>query len=191
MRVLVGCEFSGLVRDAFRARGHDAWSCDLLRSERGGPHIIGNVLDYLNASWDMLIQFAPCTYSTNSGVRWLYNADGVKVLSRWRNMRSGAKLFNRLMSTDIPRICGENPVPHRYAREIMGCYTQIIQPWQFGHNETKKTCLWLKGLPELKPTKVVSGREPRVHYAAPGVNRWKERSRTLQGVANAMAEQWG
>lgn len=192
MRVLIACEFSGIVRDAFAARGHDAWSCDLLPTERPGNHIQGNLFEHLQKRWDMMIFHWPCTLLCNSGVRWLYGGKGLERDStRWMDMMDSACSFRRILDCNIPKIAGENPIPHRYAKEIMGDYTQVIQPWQFGHGETKATCLWLRGLPPLRPTNVVSGRTPRVHHASPGPNRWKERSRTYRGIADAMAEQWG
>ncbi len=195
MRVLIACEFSGIVREAFRALGHDAWSCDLLPAEDGSPsHTTGDVrCGILDDGWDLLIHHTPCTYATNAGARWLYvgGRGTVRDEERWRQMEAGAALFQECQSADIPRICGENPIPHRYALALMGPYAQTIQPWQFGHGETKATCLWLKNLPNLVPTKIVEGRVPRVHHASPGPNRWKERSRTLTGIAQAMAEQWG
>lgn len=197
MRVLVACEFSGVVRDAFRARGHDAMSCDLLETEAPGPHYKGDARDILEARgydefrgrvpWDMLIAFPPCTYLCNSGVRWLHTQEG-----RWGKMREAAQFFSALLDAPIERIAIENPVMHGYAKEIIGQQqTQTIQPWQFGHGEIKATCLWLKGLPPLEPTDIVEGRKARVHRASPGPDRWKERSRTLPGIAKAMADQWG
>lgn len=191
MRVLVACEFSGIVRDAFLAKGHDAVSCDLLPTERSGPHIQGDVLEVIGGRWDMMIFHWPCTRLCNSGVRWLYGGRGnTRDASRWKAMERDAQMFRRLLDSEIPKIAGENPIPHRYAKEIMGDYNQVIQPWQFGHGETKATCLWLKNLPHLKPTRIVSGRLPRVHHASPGPERWKERSRTFPGIAEAMATQW-
>lgn len=190
MRVLVACEFSGIVRDAFRARGHDAVSCDLLPSERPGPHYTGSIerfLQYSPDQFDLLVAHPPCTYLANSGVRWLH-----EIPDRWEQMVEGARLVRWLLELPIPRIAVENPIMHKYARAIVGRrQDQIIQPWQFGHGETKATCLWLKGLPLLQPTDVVEGRTPRVHHASPGPDRWRERSRTLQGIADAMADQWG
>ena len=193
MRVLVACEFSGIVRDAFIAAGHDAVSCDLLPSERPGPHIVGDarVIATPAGRWDLLIAHPPCTYLANSGVRWLYGGKGtVRDESRWRRMEDAAILFRTLLDhAPIPMVAVENPIMHRHAG--LPKPTQIIQPWQFGHPETKATGLWLRGLPPLVPTDVVDGRTPRVHYASPGPDRWKERSRTLPGIAAAMAEQWG
>lgn len=189
MRVLVACEFSGVVREAFRARGHDAWSCDLLPSERPGYHLCGDVLAVLGQGWDLAICFPPCTYLCNSGVRWLYGKDGKRNSDRWDSMFSATEFFNAMLDAPIARIAVENPIPHGHA--MIRKYDQIIQPWQHGHGESKATCLWLRGLPLLVPTKDVPGRQPRVHHASPGPDRWKERSRTLPGIAKAFAEQWG
>lgn len=193
MRVLIACEFSGVVRRAFRARGHDAWSCDLLPAEDGSEfHYQGDVigLNLLRLEWDLLIAHPPCTYLANSGVRWLYGGKGkVRDPERWAEMERAADFFNALWLHDCPRVCVENPIQHRHAG--LPKPTQIIQPWQFGHPETKATCLWLRGLEPLVPTNIVDGRKPRVHHASPGPDRWKERSRTLQGIADAMASQWG
>lgn len=192
MRVLVACEFSGIVRDAFRARGHDTWSCDLLPSELPGPHLQCDVFTVLDRGWDMMIFHWPCTRLANSGVRWLYGGKGnIRDEQRWQLMEQDAYNFRKLLDCGIPRIAGENPIPHRYAREIMGDYSQTAQPWMFGHGETKATCLWLKNLPPLQPTNIVDGRRPRVHYESPSPDRWKERSRTFPGIAAAMATQWG
>lgn len=182
MRVLVACEFSGVVRSAFAALGHDAWSCDLLPSEKPGQHIQGDVLQLLaKTSWGLIVAHPPCTYLARSGARWWPGR---------RDEQQGALHFVRaLMEAASPRIAIENP-PGAIGSKIRPA-DQYIQPWQFGHGETKMTGLWLKGLPLLKPTKVVRGRSPRVHYVAPGPDRWKTRSRTLPGIAAAMAEQWG
>ncbi len=210
MRVLIACEFSGQVRRAFRARGHDAWSCDLLPAEDGSEfHFqqdISTVLameTHINKNWaydwDLLIAHPPCTYLCNSGVRWL--SSGITLNpERHAKMKEACDFFAQLYAAPIPKVCIENPVMHKYARDYLQetwrCLrhdarpTQTIQPWQFGHGEIKRTCLWLHGLPELKSTNIVEGRKPRVHYASPGPNRWKERSRTLEGIAKAMAEQW-
>lgn len=190
-KILIACEFSGVVRDAFIAKGHDAVSCDLLPTERPGPHIQGNVLDILNDGWDLMIAHPPCTYLCNSGVRWLYR--GVQLNEdRWYLMRKGSQFFKRLLDAGIPKICVENPIPHGYALKIIGRkYDQIIQPWQFGHGETKATCLWLKGLRKLGVTKLVTGRDGRIHKMTPSENRSKLRSITYQGIADAMAGQWG
>jgi hypothetical protein len=195
MKVLIACEFSGTVRDAFIEQGHDAISCDILPTEQPGPHYQGDVRYILNDGWDLMIAHPPCTYLANSGVSWLYRQEG-----RWEKMKEGALFFRDLLNADIPKICVENPIQHKYAREIIGeKYTQIVQPWQFGHPEQKATCLWLKNLPELQETQNViedmqklSDRErQRLHYLPPGKDRWKLRSKTYQGIANAMAEQWG
>ena len=195
VRMLVACEFSGIVRDAFAAKGWDAWSCDLLPSEKPGNHIQANMWGdgILHQNWDMLIFHLECTCMCNSGVRWLFRDRSKRIhTERWIRMVSDAKSFRDLMELPIPHIAGENPIMHKYAREIVGRGPdQIIQPWQFGHGETKATCLWLKNLPLLKPTNIVEGREQRIWKLPPGPNRWKERSRTLPGIAAAMAEQWG
>lgn len=184
MRCAVLCEFSGVVRDAFRARGHDAVSCDLLPSESPGPHIQGDCLAQDWSGFDLIVAHPPCTYLCNSGVRWLHTQPG-----RWDKMHEAADFFRSIQALPVARIAVENPIPHRHAK--LGKPTQSVQPWMHGHGETKATCLWLKGLPPLKPSKVVEGRTPRVHHASPGPNRWKERSRTLPGIASAMATQWG
>ncbi len=182
MRVLVACEFSGVVREAFRARGHDAVSCDLLPAEDGSPnHIQDDVLNRLT-SWDLMVAHPPCTDLAVSGARW-FRAKGPE-----RQIEALA-FVQRLMDAPIKRICVENPVSIISTR--IRKPDQIIQPWMFGHAEIKATCLWLKGLAPLNPTDIVEGRRPRVHFASPSPDRWKERSRTLRGIAAAMAEQWG
>lgn len=187
MKVLVACEFSGIVRDAFIRAGHDAVSCDLLPTEAPGPHIQGDVLAVLDAGWDLIVAHPPCTYLTNSGVRWLYSEP-----LRWQRLIEGAEFFRKMLEAPAPRVCVENPIMHGWAARIVGQrQTQVIQPWQFGHGETKATGLWLRGLEPLKPTDVVEGREARVHRMPPGPARWKERSRFFRGVAEAMADQWG
>ena len=188
MKVLVACEFSGIVRDAFIAKGHDAMSCDILPTESPGPHHQGNVLDIIYDGWDLMIAHPPCTYLTNSGVRWLHTQPG-----RWDQLRLAGEFFNRLLDAPINKICIENPIPHKYAIECMNGrrYTQLIQPWQFGHGETKATCLWLKNLPSLRHTNVVDGREQTIWKMPPSEDRWKKRSITYTGIANAMANQWG
>jgi hypothetical protein len=199
VRVLVACEFSGIVREAFRRRGHDAWSCDLLPSEDESPfHFEGDVLQALDGGWDLMIAHPPCTYLTNTAVCDLHKPRPSKRPSkalygaaRWQALEEACRLFNALQDAGIPRIAIENPVPHPFARYRVGRYSQIINPWEFGHGETKKTCLWLKNLPPLRATHIVAGRRQRVHYESPGPNRWKNRSRTYQGIADAMAEQWG
>ena len=181
MRVLVACEFSGTVRDAFKARGHDAWSCDLLPSETPGPHIQGDVLDVLGEGWDMLLAFPPCTHLASSGARWF--------AGKRREQAEALGFVLTLLEAPIPKIALENPVG--VISTAIRKPDQIIQPWQFGHGETKATCLWLKGLRLLEPTNVVDGREARVHKMPPSPDRWKERSRTYEGIAAAMAAQWG
>lgn len=194
MKVLIACEFSGIVREAFKARGHDAISCDLLDTEISGRHIKGDVISFLLqfpvGYFDLIIAHTPCTYNANSGVRWLRQKDGRFIKERYRKMVESCAFFNQIKSFS-DRVANEHPIPHKYALDHIGKYDQIIQPWQFGHGETKATCLWLKNLPKLKPTNIVDGREGRVHKEPPGPDRWKNRSRTFQGIANAMAEQWG
>lgn len=196
MKVLVACEYSGRVRDAFAALGHDAWSCDLLPSETEGNHFIGDALHVMKVEpWDLMIAHPPCTYLTNAGVCHLH-----KDKSRWDKMRDGAEFFKALLDAPIPRITVENPIIHKYAVEIIGRrQDQVIQPWMFGHSEQKATCLWLKGLPLLVPTnnvkedmmKLPANQRQRLHYLPPSPDRWKERSRTFIGIAEAMAQQWG
>ena len=181
MRVLVACEFSGVVRRAFRARGHNAWSCDLLDAEDGGQHIKGDVLKALNDGWDMMIAHPPCTHLAVSGARWFKD--------KWREQAEALDFVKALMDAPILRIAIENPISIISSR--IRKPDQIIHPWQFGHGETKATCLWLKNLPRLIPTQVVEGREARVHRMPPGPDRWKDRSRTYEGIAAAMADQWG
>ena len=181
MKVLVACEFSGVVRDAFTKCGHEAYSCDLIPSESPGRHIVGDCLELLDSSWDLLVAHPPCTHLAVSGARWFKE--------KQKEQAEALTFVQQLMDAPIPRICIENPVSIISTK--IRKPDQIIQPWQYGHGETKATCLWLKGLPLLRPTKVVEGRVSRVHFASPGPNRWKERSRTLVGIASAMAEQWG
>ena len=182
MKVLVGCEFSGVVRDAFLERGHDAWSCDLLPCEADPTrHIQGDVLSAISYGWDLAIFHPPCTHLAVSGARWFKD--------KKTEQESALEFVRVLLESPIPRIALENPV------SIISSHVrkpdQIIQPWMFGHGETKATCLWLKGLPKLVPTDIVGGREARVHNLPPSPDRWKERSRTFAGIAAAMAEQWG
>ena len=196
LRVLVACEFSGTVRRAFAALGHDAWSCDLLPAEDGSNHhITGDARDHLGDGWDLLmVAHPPCTRLCNSGVRWLSKAPPGRTLDDMRaELHEGAALFSDFWNAPIDRIAVENPVMHKHAKALIRNYVepaQSVQPWQFGHGETKRTCLWLKGLPALTPTDVVEGRTARVHLMPPGPNRWKERSRFFTGIANAMAAQW-
>jgi site-specific DNA-cytosine methylase len=181
MRVLVACEYSGVVRDAFIARGHEAVSCDLLPAEQGAPHFQGDVLYLLeHQRFDLMIAHPPCTHLAVSGARWFKE--------KQTEQAEALEFVRRLLDAPVPRIALENPV------SIISSHVrkpdQIIQPWQFGHGETKATCLWLKGLPKLVPTNVVAGRENRVHRMSPGPDRWRERSRTFAGIAEAMADQW-
>ena len=181
MRVLVACEFSGAVREAFRARGHDAWSCDLLPTEVPGQHIVGDVLEVLGDGWDLMVAHPPCTHLAVSGARWWKD--------KQQEQADALEFVRALMAAPIDRIALENPISK--ISSAIRKPDQIVQPWQFGHGETKATCLWLKGLPKLQPMDVVEGREPKVHHMAPGPNRWRERSRTYAGIAKAMAQQWG
>ena len=196
MRVLIACEFSGTVRRAFTARGHDAWSCDLLPAEDGSNrHIVGDARTLLNDGWDLLmVAHPPCTRLCNSGVRWLTKAPPGRTLAdMWAELETGAALFSAFWNAAIPRIAVENPVMHKHAKALIEGYAppaQSVQPWQYGHGEVKRTCLWLRGLPVLTPTDVVEGREARVHRMPPGPNRGKERSRFFSGIADAMADQW-
>jgi len=179
MRVLIACEYSGVVRDAFTSMGHDAWSCDLLPTEQPGQHYQGSVLDILYEDWDLMIGHPPCTYLAVSGIHW-----NKKRPDRAAKTKEGLEFVKSLMLAPIPRICIENPVS--VISTQLKKPSQIIQPWQFGHGETKATCLWLKNLPLLKATNIVEGREQRIWKMPPGPNRWKERSRTFTGIAQAM-----
>lgn len=195
----MACEFSGVVRDAFAAKGHNAWSCDLLPTERPGNHIQDDVLNHLNEDWDLMIAHPPCTYLTNAGVRHLHpqvaSRRGVRAkingAERWQEMEKAAHFFLALKRASIPCIAIENPIPHKYARWWIGPYQQRFQPWEFGVPETKPTCLWLKNLPPLMATIIETTRFARVHMTSPGPDRWKERSRTPEPIAQAMANQWG
>ena len=181
MRVLIACEYSGAVRDAFINNGHDAMSCDLLPTDVDGPHYQGDVFDVINDGWDLMIAHPPCTHLAVSGARWF--KDKVK------EQAESLEFVRRLMDAPIDKIAIENPISIISSR--IRKPEQIIQPWMFGHGETKATCLWLKGLPKLFATDVVEGREAKIHKMSPGPNRWKERSKTYQGIATAMANQWG
>jgi site-specific DNA-cytosine methylase len=180
VKILIACEYSGAVRDAFISRGHDAMSCDLLPTEARGPHYQGDVRDVLGDGWDLMICHPPCTHLAVSGARWFKD----KTVEQ----AEALDFVRLLLGADIPRIALENPVSIISSRVRKP--DQIIHPWQFGHGETKATCLWLKGLPKLRHTNVVEGREARVHKMPPGPDRWKERSRTFAGIAQAMADQW-
>jgi len=196
VKVLIACEYSGRVRDAFIAQGHDAISCDLLPTDAPGPHYQGDVFDLDLASFDLMVAHPPCTYLTNSGVTWLH-----KDLTRWAKLDEAAVFFKRLLNAPVPRLAIENPIMHKYAKERIGGVrqAQVIQPWMFGHPEQKATCLWLKGLPPLQPTHNVKAEmdalpdneRQRLHYLPPSPDRWKLRSTTFQGIADAMAAQWG
>lgn len=239
MRVLVACEYSGRVRDAFRAKGHDAWSCDLRESEDSSPfHIqcdvreilLGipagtyrggvefcdlsaydkelvnqDILDEDIAPWDMLIAHPECKYNTLAGVRWMYHPEDTHLPAAQRRRHpqypdrmdkflEGVEFFNLLKSSSIPKICIENSQPHGLAMQHIGKYTQIVQPWMFGEPYTKGAALWLIGLPPLVATHAKTDYDkiiPACHHASPGPDRERERSRTYQSIANAMAEQWG
>lgn len=195
MRVLIACEESGVVRDAFIKRGHDAVSCDLLPTRSPGPHFEGDISLLLGGNWDMMIAFPPCTYLANSGAKHLYKGmkkeNGI-CQSRWVKMIEAGDFLKSLLMAPIPKICIENPIMLGHAKKhcSIGHQSQIIHPWQHGHGESKSTCLWLKNLPKLQSTNIVEGREQRVWRMPPGPNRQRDRSKTYQGIADAMAEQW-
>lgn len=211
MRILIACEMSGVVREAFRRRGHDAWSCDILPPLDGSVHhITGDVLPHLRWGWDLLIGHPPCTYLSNTGSKHLYRKEdkgdgyGYHDWVRWENLRHAADFFVNLQRADIPKICLENPIPHKHAKQWIGNYSQIIHPWQHGQSINKPTCLWLKGLPLLEATKIVDKEEVIVFPSGKRMGKWyyetsclphKERatarSITFQGIADAMAQQWG
>lgn len=186
MKVLIACEFSGIVRDAFSKRGHDAWSLDVIPTERPGNHLQIPFEQFFYDpqavhSFDLMIAHPPCTHLAVSGARWFKDKQDEQI--------QALDFVRLLMQTQIERICIENPISIISSK--IRKPDQIIQPWMFGHGETKATCLWLKELPKLTPTNIVDGREARIHKMPPGPNRWKERSRTMQGIATAMANQWG
>jgi site-specific DNA-cytosine methylase len=181
IKVLIACEYSGVVRDAFLKQGHNAISCDLLPTEQPGPHYEGDVLDILNNGWDLMIAHPPCTHLAVSGARWFKD--------KQQEQKEALDFVRILLDAPIKHIALENPVSVISSK--IRKPDQIIQPWQFGHGETKKTCLWLKNLPPLQPTKIVEGREQRIWKLPPSKDRWKLRSITYQGIADAMAEQWG
>lgn len=195
MKVLVGCEFSGVVRRAFRDRGHDAFSCDLLPCEDGQDeyHLQCDVRDVIyQGDWNLAIFHPSCQFLCNSGVRWLFNKDGTKDIKRWDNLFKAREFFLTLFNSPIPKICIENPIPHKYAE--LPPYTQTVQPYDFYPETTsKRTCLWLKNLPKLSPNqKLDKKRITRdIWLEPPSINRWKNRSRTFLGLANRMAETWG
>lgn len=194
MRALVACEYSGTVRDQFRRMGHDAVSCDILPTEKPGPHIQDDVLAVINDGWDMMIAHPPCTYLANSGNKHLY-----VDLDREEKAQAAAYFFKLLLNAPIARICVENPIMRCAVERVGRKQSQIIHPYQFGHMETKATCLWLKGLPPLKPISdlkaatyaMPSNERQRMFYMTPGKNRGKDRSKTYHGIAWAMAQQWG
>ena len=183
MKILIACEYSGAVRDAFIAQGHDAMSCDLLPTDAAGPHYRGDVRDVLDYPWDLMVAHPPCTHLSVSGTRHF----GDKRMDG--RQQSAVSFFMSLARAQIPLIAIENPVC--IMSSIWRKPDQVIQPWMFGHGETKATCLWLKGLPKLVPTDVVDGRDPRIHHMPPSPDRWKLRSTTYPGIAKAMADQWG
>jgi hypothetical protein len=192
MNILIACEESGTVRDAFIKRGHNAISCDILDPSNGGPHIKGDVKPLLKMEWDLIIAHPPCTYLSNSGVCWLKDNP-----VRQKQMEEATKFFHLFLKAKCDKICVENPIPHKYG--VGKTYSQIVQPWQFGHKERKATCLWLKGLPKLYETenvkeemlKLPKNVQQRLHYLPPGPERAKLRSKTFKGIAEAMASQWG
>ena len=181
MKILIACEFSGVVREAFMKKGHDAWSCDFQESLIPGNHIKGDVTKILDNGWDIMIAHPPCTYLCSSGARWW--------AKRQKEQEASIKFVNRLINCGIPRIAIENPIGKLSI--ALKKPDQIIHPWQFGHGETKATCLWLFNLPKLQSTNIVSGREARIHKLGPSKNRSNLRSITYQGIADVMAEQWG
>lgn len=181
MKVLIACEYSGKVRDAFRDKGHDAWSCDLLPTDVNGQHIQGDVLEILDQGWDLMIAHPPCTHLAVSGARWFKDKQQEQI--------EALEFVKALLDAPIDKIALENPISIISSK--IRKPDQIVQPWQHGHGETKATCLWLKGLPKLTPTNVVSGRKPRIHMMPPSKDRWKLRSETYTGIAKAMADQWG
>ncbi len=181
MKVLVACEYSGIAREAFAAKGHYALSCDLLPSEQPGNHYIGDVRQLLSHDWDLMIAHPPCTHLAVSGARWFKD--------KKQEQLDALEFVRLLLDANIDKIYLENPISVISSK--IRKPDQIIQPWQFGHGETKATCLWLKNLPPLIPTDIVDGRNHRIHSMPPGPDRWKERSRTYKGIANAMSEQWG
>lgn len=183
MKVLIACEYSGAVRDAFLAKGHEAMSCDLLPTDAPGPHYQGDVRDVLHYPWDLMIAHPPCTHLSVSGAR---HFEAKRLDGR---QQSAVSFFMLLATANIERIAVENPVC--IMSSLWRKPDQVVQPWQFGHGETKATCLWLKNLSPLMPTSIVDGRENRIHRMPPSPDRWKERSKTFEGIAAAMADQWG
>lgn len=192
MKILIACEYSGTVRDAFTKKGHEAWSCDILPSDIPGNHYQCDIKEVLSQDWDLIIAHPPCTYLCNSGVSWLYKDE-----SRWDKLHDAISFFKLFLGHPCKKICIENPIPHKHT--LLPKYSQIIQPWMFGHTETKATCLWLKGLPLLKEENNVKeqmkllpkNQQQKMHYLPPSKDRAKLRSKTYQGIAYAMANQWG
>lgn len=208
LKVLVACEFSGIVREAFNRLGHEATSCDVLPSEIPGRHFQWDAIESLDfARWDLVVAHPPCTYLCNSGVRWLYGQKGGSTERepvRWALMLAGCAFFASLYNADCARVCVENPVMHGHAADVLAragvpSFSQSVQPYHFGHMETKRTCLWLRGLEPLRGTedveramrKLPKSQTNLVHLASPGPERWLMRSRTYPGIAGAMAHQWG
>jgi hypothetical protein len=202
MRILIACEESQAVTIEFRKLGFEAYSSDLQECSGGHPewHIHGDVLNVIDQGWDLMIAHPTCTYLTNSGVCWLYKKDGSKNTERWKQLKEGAEFFKTLLTANIPLIAVENPIPHKYAVQLIGQkYNQLIQPYQFGHPESKATCFWLKGLPKLQETdnlkhiwkELPKNQAQKIHYLPPGPERAKLRSKTFTGIAKAMAQQWG
>ena len=192
MNVLIACEFSGVVREAFRKKGHNAFSCDIIDTKIDSPfHLKGDVFQYLKGdlSWDLLIAFPPCTYLCISGNKWMKPEYKDRFPNRQQQREDGLSFVRHLMCCSVEKICIENPIGIISSR--IRKPDQVLQPWMFGHGETKATCLWLKNLPPLRPTNIVSGREARIHKMAPSPTRSMERSITYQGIADAMADQWG
>ncbi len=181
MKILIACEYSGIVRDAFLEKGHDAISCDILPTDSTGPHYQGNVMDIIDNGWDLMIAHPPCTHLAVSGARWFKDKQVEQI--------EALNFVKILLGAPINKIALENPVSIISSK--IRKPDQIIQPWMFGHGETKATCLWLKNLPLLKPTNIVAGREQRIHKLPPSKDRWKLRSTTFEGIAKAMADQWG
>jgi hypothetical protein len=196
-RVLIGCEWSGTVRDAFLARGFDAWSCDLVADERGSNrHIRADVRDVLRDGWDMLIvAHPPCTRLCKSGLRWLHTPPAGRTLeAMWAELDEGAALFSVLWNAPVEHVAVENPRMHRHAQQRIAGFVppaQVVQPWEHGHGETKATCLWLRNLPRLTPSNIVEGREQRIFRMPASPTRQRERTRFFPGIAAAMADQWG
>tara|TARA_R100000700_G_C3089259_1_gene91374 strand:- start:38 stop:622 length:585 start_codon:yes stop_codon:yes gene_type:complete len=192
VRVLVACEYSGIVRDAFAAKGHDAWSCDILATESPGNHFQGDVLEHLDKGWDLMIAHPPCTYISNAGARFLY-PKGKLNKDRYKLGLKAKEFFMTLYNAPINKICVENPISSRIF--ALPKYTQTIQPYEYGHPVQKKTCLWLKNLIELKPTNIIYKRQstkiPGNWFNKGGKDRQKNRSKFFTGIANAMADQWG